>query len=88
MCIRDSDKIKDLSNQIEAERNNGGRQVEECKRVQQSINRLQRQIEEEAVEFDSAAYSEKIVSSMYPSSINISMILIVPSVTVSGVYVK
>ncbi|OAL75519.1 hypothetical protein A7D00_1118 [Trichophyton violaceum] len=58
--VKIDDKIKDLSNQIEAERNNGGRQVEECKRVQQSINRLQRQIEEEAVEFDSAAYSEKI----------------------------
>ncbi|EFQ97189.1 chromosomes protein 5 structural maintenance [Nannizzia gypsea CBS 118893] len=58
--IQVDDKIKDLSNQINAEKKSGSSQLEECKKIQQSINRLQRQMEEEAVDFDAAAYNEKI----------------------------
>ncbi|KAF3490714.1 Spr18 protein [Arthroderma uncinatum] len=54
------DQMKNLTHQIDAERKSGSGQLEECKRVQQSINKLQRQIEESSVEFDAAAYTEKI----------------------------
>ncbi|EEQ30241.1 Structural maintenance of chromosomes protein 5 [Microsporum canis] len=54
------DKMKGLSHQIDAEKRGGSGQLEECKRVQQSINKLQRQIEEGSAEFDAAAYTEKI----------------------------
>ncbi|KAK2829839.1 hypothetical protein FQN49_007206, partial [Arthroderma sp. PD_2] len=58
--VKIEDKMKSLTHQIDAERRGGAGQLEECKKVQQSINRLQRQIEEDSVEFDAAAYTEKI----------------------------
>lgn len=59
---RINDAIQDKSDQIEAEKKTGTKQREAIKQLQQSINRLKRQIEEEPVEFDGAFYTEQIVS--------------------------
>lgn len=55
-------EIKDLEGQIEAERKTGTKHRTEATAAQQTINRLQRQQEEEAVEFDPEYYNEKLVS--------------------------
>lgn len=54
-------KIKDLNDQIEAERKSGQRHKAEAAAAQQNINRLRRQQEEEAVEFDPEFYNETLV---------------------------
>ncbi|KXG54395.1 RecF/RecN/SMC [Penicillium griseofulvum] len=53
-------KIKDLNDQIEAEKKSGTRHKSEGASVQQAINRLRRQQEEEAVEFDPEFYNETL----------------------------
>ncbi|KAJ5141660.1 hypothetical protein N7476_004484 [Penicillium atrosanguineum] len=53
-------EIKDLEGQIEAERKTGTKHRTEATAAQQTINRLQRQQEEEAVEFDPEYYNEKL----------------------------
>jgi chromosome segregation ATPase len=63
---RAADGIQDLNNQIEAERKTGIKQRDTIKQLQQSINKLKRQIEEEPVEFDAAFYTEQIVSTFSP----------------------
>lgn len=54
-------KIKDLNGQIEAERKSGQSQKAEATKAQQTINRLERQLEEEVVEFDPEFYNETLV---------------------------
>lgn len=54
-------KIKELNSQIEAERKSGQSQRAEAAKVQQLINKLQRQLEEEAVQFDPETYNEILV---------------------------
>ncbi|KAJ5474183.1 hypothetical protein N7475_003749 [Penicillium sp. IBT 31633x] len=53
-------KIKDLNDQIEAERKSGQKHKSEAASAQQAINRLRRQQEEEAVEFDPEFYNETL----------------------------
>ena len=53
--------IRDLNGQIDAERKSGQRHKAEATATQQSINRLKRQLEEEAVVFDPDYYNEKLV---------------------------
>ncbi|KAJ6113319.1 hypothetical protein N7523_006636 [Penicillium sp. IBT 18751x] len=53
-------EIKDLEGQIEAERKTGTKHRTEATVAQQTINRLQRQQEEEAVEFDPEYYNEQL----------------------------
>lgn len=54
--------IKELSGQIEAEKKSGKKHREEALAAKQSISRLQRQMEEELVEFDPDIYNERLVS--------------------------
>jgi chromosome segregation ATPase len=54
-------KIKNLSAQIEAERKSSQSQKAEATKAQQTINRLERQLEEEAVEFNPEFYNESLV---------------------------
>ncbi|KAB8231912.1 P-loop containing nucleoside triphosphate hydrolase protein [Aspergillus alliaceus] len=56
------DSIKDLDRQIESERKSYGHSKEEQTKVQQSINKLNRQFNEEVIEFDAHWYNEQIVS--------------------------
>ncbi|KKZ59881.1 hypothetical protein EMCG_05267 [[Emmonsia] crescens] len=56
--------IKDLDAQIEAEKKAAVTHRDNFKKSQQIINKLTRQMEEEPVEFDAAAYTEKIRESM------------------------
>lgn len=53
--------IKDLDVQIEAEKKGALAHRDNLKRSLQIINKLTRQMEEEPVEYDAAAYTEKIV---------------------------
>ncbi|EKV10025.1 Structural maintenance of chromosome complex subunit SmcA [Penicillium digitatum] len=53
-------RIKDLNGQIEAEKKSGQRHKTEAASAQQAINRLRRQQEEEAVEFDPEHYNETL----------------------------
>ncbi|KAJ5484219.1 RecF/RecN/SMC [Penicillium expansum] len=53
-------RIKDLNGQIEAEKKSGQRHKSEAASAQQAINRLRRQQEEEAVEFDPEFYNEAL----------------------------
>lgn len=53
--------IKDFNMKIEAERKSGQRHKEGATGVQQSLNRLRRQMEEDAVEFDPDYYNERLV---------------------------
>jgi chromosome segregation ATPase len=55
-------EIKDLEGQIEAEKKTGAKHRSEATGARQTINRLQRQQEEEAVEFDPEFYNEQLVS--------------------------
>ena len=59
------DQLKDLGNQVEAEKKSIRNDVLELKKLQQGINRIKRQMEEGPVDFDPAEYSEKIVSPFY-----------------------
>ncbi|KAK2747245.1 Structural maintenance of chromosomes protein 5 [Onygenales sp. PD_40] len=54
------DQIATLEGKVEAERKGGAIHRENLKKYQQNINRLKRQMEEEPVEFDAAAFTEKI----------------------------
>lgn len=54
-------KIKDLNGQIEAQKKSAKKHQEEALAAKQSISRLKRQQEEEAVEFDPGFYNEKSV---------------------------
>ncbi|KAF5865264.1 Structural maintenance of chromosomes protein 5 [Aspergillus alliaceus] len=54
------DSIKDLDRQIESERKSYGHSKEEQTKVQQSINKLNRQFNEEIIEFDAHWYNEQI----------------------------
>lgn len=63
-----ADKIKDLGAMIEAEKKTGTAHVADLKKVKQTVNRIERQMEEGAPEFDSAAYNEKIVRIPAPST--------------------
>ncbi|EER43871.1 conserved hypothetical protein [Histoplasma capsulatum var. duboisii H88] len=56
--------IKDLDVQIEAEKKGALTHRDNLKRSQQIINKLTRQMEEEPVEYDAAAYTEKIRESV------------------------
>ncbi|OJD18472.1 hypothetical protein AJ78_01528 [Emergomyces pasteurianus Ep9510] len=56
--------IKDLDAQIEAERKAVVTHRDNFRKSQQIINKLTRQMEEEPVEFDAAAYTEKIRDSV------------------------
>ncbi|KAJ5825307.1 hypothetical protein N7474_002445 [Penicillium riverlandense] len=54
------DSIKDLNGQIEAERKSSQKHKAEATNTQQTINKLRRQLEEEAVELDVDYYNEKL----------------------------
>ncbi|KAL1960517.1 hypothetical protein VTO42DRAFT_7816 [Malbranchea cinnamomea] len=54
------DKLRDLDNQIEAEKKSVAADVEQNKKLQQNINKLKRQIEEGPPDYDPTEYSEKI----------------------------
>jgi len=56
------DAMKDLSGQIEAEKKSGATYRQEMQKVQQTINKLKRQLEEKPADFDIDFYNEKIVS--------------------------
>lgn len=56
------DSIKDLDGQIEAEKKSSQKHKAEATNTQQTIKKLRRQLEEEAVEFDVDYYNEKLVS--------------------------
>ncbi|KAK2747167.1 Structural maintenance of chromosomes protein 5 [Myotisia sp. PD_48] len=55
-----NDKIKNLRLQVDAERKTGMKYAEERKKLHQGINKLQREIDKGPVEFDAAAFTEKI----------------------------
>lgn len=55
------DDITTLNNDIEGERKSGQRHKQEATSVRQTLNRLKRQQEEEAVEFDPDYYNERLV---------------------------
>lgn len=55
------DKMKDVTRQIDAERRTGSSKQEELRKILQNIKNIQRQVDEEPVEYDAAAYAEKIV---------------------------
>lgn len=54
--------IKDLNGKIEAEKKSGKKHREEALAAKQSINKLQRQMNEEVVAFDPDFYNERLVS--------------------------
>ncbi|KAK2804931.1 hypothetical protein FQN50_006441 [Emmonsiellopsis sp. PD_5] len=54
------DQIATLEGKVEAERKGGAIHRENQKKYQQNVNKLKRQMEEEPVEFDAAAFTEKI----------------------------
>lgn len=56
--------MKNLSRQIDSEKKNGSNYKQQQSTIQQSINRINRQMEDKPEEFDIDAYNEKIVSSM------------------------
>lgn len=56
------DSIKDLDRQIEAERKTAGTHKQEVGKIQQTINKLKRQLNDEPVELDVDWYNERIVS--------------------------
>lgn len=62
--------MKNLNRQIDSEKKNGSTYKQQLSTIQQSINRITRQMEDKPEEFDIDAYNEKIVSSMtrFPSS--------------------
>ena len=62
------EKVKDLNGRIEAEKKSIASDVDMMKRLQQSINRLKRQVEEGPPDYDPARYSEKIVSDPHPGA--------------------
>ncbi|KAJ5143485.1 uncharacterized protein N7515_002272 [Penicillium bovifimosum] len=53
-------KIKDLNDRIEAERKSSQRHRTEATTAQQALKKLQRQLEEDAVEFDPEFYNETL----------------------------
>lgn len=53
--------INDLNLQIEAERKSGQKHKSEATSVQQTLSRLRRQLDEEAVEFEPDYFNEKLV---------------------------
>ncbi|EAW08837.1 DNA repair ATPase SMC5 [Aspergillus clavatus NRRL 1] len=54
------DAMKDLNGQIEAEKKTGQNYRQEATKIQQAINRLNRELNEEPAEFDINSYNEKI----------------------------
>lgn len=62
------DKLKDLNSQIEGEKKSIGTDVEQIKKLQQIINRLKRQRDEGAPDYDPDRYSEKIVRTSITSA--------------------
>lgn len=67
--------IRDLKGQIEAERKSGQKHRSEATIAQQNINRLRRQLEEEAVEFDPDYYNERLVSHSIYYQLNLDVVL-------------
>lgn len=68
-------RIKDLNDQIEAEKKSGQRHQSEAALAQQAVNRLRREQEEEAVEFDPEFYNETLVRNPIFSIIWTSMLI-------------
>lgn len=56
--------MKNLSRQIDSEKKNGSSYKQQLTTIQQSINRITRQMEDKPEEFDIDAYNEKIVGTM------------------------
>ncbi|KAL4917725.1 P-loop containing nucleoside triphosphate hydrolase protein [Aspergillus aurantiobrunneus] len=52
--------MKDLEGEIEAEKKSAGNYRQEGSKITQAINRLNRQLNEEPIEFDADSYNEKI----------------------------
>jgi chromosome segregation ATPase len=58
------DALKDLNNQIEAEKKSGQSYRQEATKIQQTINRLIRELNEQPAEFDIGWYNERIVGAL------------------------
>ena len=58
------DRMKELEQKIDAEKKSNAKSKEDGTKIQQTINKLNRQLAEEAIEFDADWYNEKIVSSL------------------------
>ncbi|RHZ49550.1 DNA repair ATPase SMC5 [Aspergillus thermomutatus] len=54
------DALKDFNNQIEAEKKSGQSYRQEATKIQQTINRLNRELNDEPAEFDIGWYNERI----------------------------
>ncbi|WEW61429.1 Structural maintenance of chromosomes protein 5 [Emydomyces testavorans] len=54
------EKMKDVTAKIEAEKKTSSSHVADLRKLKQTINRIERQMEEGAPEFDTVAYTEKI----------------------------
>ncbi|KAE8374881.1 P-loop containing nucleoside triphosphate hydrolase protein [Aspergillus bertholletiae] len=54
------EKMKDLDRKIESEKKSNAHSKQERTKIQQTINKLNRQLTEEAIEFDADWYNEKI----------------------------
>lgn len=60
------DDMKELESQIEAEKKGGAEYRQEASKIQQTINKLRRQLNDEPVEFDVDWYNEQIVGILNP----------------------
>jgi chromosome segregation ATPase len=58
------DSMKDLDREIESEKKNSATSKQDGLKIQQTINKLNRQLNEEPVEFDADWYNEKLVSGL------------------------
>jgi chromosome segregation ATPase len=58
------DALKDLNNQIEAEKKSGQSYRQEATKIQQTINRLNRELNDEPAELDIGWYNERIVRAL------------------------
>jgi hypothetical protein len=64
--------MKNLTRQVDSEKKEGSTYKQQLSTIQQSINRVTRQMEDKPEEFDIDAYNEKIVSSMTYSTFTVS----------------
>lgn len=58
---QNEDKMKDLDRQIESEKKSGTKHRQDAQQIQQTINKLRRQLNDEPVEFDVDWYNDQIV---------------------------
>ncbi|PLN86093.1 structural maintenance of chromosomes 5 smc5 [Aspergillus taichungensis] len=57
---QNEDKMKDLDRQIESEKKSGSKHRQDAQQIQQTINKLRRQLNDEPIDFDVDWYNEQI----------------------------